>query len=273
MNTIKSLGLAGLAAAALLAFPAFATPVTCPAGFQGSPTCIATSNGFGEPTLAQLLGPAGTPDSIFSSGPGVDPYTQQVQTPFWAVDASSGSVASVLLQLTSGQNNFTYGIFDPTDPNNKLALFTDAHNGAQVTLSVYVNGGYSVDGGNTIDHFGTPTHFGYYLMTSNGTTFYSLPTLNGNGDTRMVAFEGTDGPNQSVVAPGVGGSGLRGGPFVSNEFIQGWEDGGDFDYQDYVVLVSDVRPVPEPAALGMFGLGVLLIGGFVVLRRRREGTA
>lgn len=38
---------------------------------------------------------------------------------------------------------------------------------------------------------------------------------------------------------------------------------------DNVTLGSPVAPgVPEPAALGMFGLGVLLIGGFLGLRKR-----
>ncbi len=37
---------------------------------------------------------------------------------------------------------------------------------------------------------------------------------------------------------------------------------------DNVTLESATPSVPEPAALGMFGLGILLIGGFLGLRRR-----
>jgi hypothetical protein len=33
-------------------------------------------------------------------------------------------------------------------------------------------------------------------------------------------------------------------------------------------ITPAVASVPEPATLGMFGLGTLLIGGFVTLRRR-----
>jgi hypothetical protein len=33
-------------------------------------------------------------------------------------------------------------------------------------------------------------------------------------------------------------------------------------------IMPAVASVPEPATLGMFGLGALLMGGFVALRRR-----
>lgn len=39
---------------------------------------------------------------------------------------------------------------------------------------------------------------------------------------------------------------------------------------DDITLGSASPGVPEPAELGMFGFGVLLIGGFVALRRRRQ---
>jgi hypothetical protein len=42
-----------------------------------------------------------------------------------------------------------------------------------------------------------------------------------------------------------------------------WGTGAD---QSFTLVAA----VPEPAALGMFGLGVLLIGGFVKLRRREQ---
>jgi hypothetical protein len=42
-----------------------------------------------------------------------------------------------------------------------------------------------------------------------------------------------------------------------------------------ILLGSDfvLDTVPEPKALGMFGLGLLLIGAFVGLRRRRRRTS
>ncbi|MGH8117063.1 MAG: PEP-CTERM sorting domain-containing protein [Rhodanobacteraceae bacterium] len=42
-----------------------------------------------------------------------------------------------------------------------------------------------------------------------------------------------------------------------------WGTGADQSF-----TLDIVNAVPEPAALGMFGFGVLLIGAFVGLRRR-----
>ncbi len=84
--------------------------------------------------------------------------------------------------------------------------------------------------------------------------FSSDSLLNpGYGD-QMKAYEGVGDTIQILpYSPGVWGS---------NEYILAWEDiayfgGSDRDYQDFVVLVESVSPVPVPAAvlLGMLGLG------------------
>ena len=51
----------------------------------------------------------------------------------------------------------------------------------------------------------------------------------------------------------------------------GWEDVayGDNDFDDMVVMVESVRPVPEPTTLGLMGLGLLSLG----LLARRKKTA
>lgn len=48
-------------------------------------------------------------------------------------------------------------------------------------------------------------------------------------------------------------------------YIWTWGSAPD---QTFTLKIGGTLAVPEPAALGMFGLGVLLIGGFVSLRRR-----
>ena len=274
MNTIKSLGFVGLAAAGLFAAQAFAT--TCPVGTQGSPVCVATSGGDGPGTsLADILAPNTTTNlnGIFTAGsPSVNPYTQQVQKPFWSVAGSSGSVSTILLQLAGNANGYTFGIFDPTNPTNKLDIFSSKTSGSQALLSVYTGGGYAVNLGTKM-YFGTTNYFGFFLTDPNGgVTFYSLPSLNESSTTypggtpHMVAYQGNNVGTIRAM------NGLAGGQWQSSEYIQAWEDmpfgSSDLDYNDFVVLVESVHPVPEPAVLGMFGLGVLLLGGFAALRRR-----
>jgi hypothetical protein len=280
MKSFKFLGLVGLAAASLLTTQAFATACpTAPATgtqTQGSPACVAAVGQDGANTgLASVLGPTGTTGSIFSAGPGVNPYTQQAQKPFWSVGGSSGSISTILLQIAGYKGHDEFGIFDPNNTNNKLALISNGSNGTQASLTVHTNGGYAVNygfGGTAT--FSTTNHFGFYLITPGG-TFYSLPSANEaggnaypNGTPHMVAFEG----NGSTIAAA---NGLAGGVWGTNEWILAWEDQpfskSDLDYNDFVVLVESVHPVPEPGVLGMFGLGALLIG-FGVSRRRRQSV-
>ncbi|HET7162126.1 MAG TPA: DUF4114 domain-containing protein, partial [Rhodanobacteraceae bacterium] len=115
---------------------------------------------------------------------------------------------------------------------------------------------------NTVDAADFTT-FGYYLnVPANQATFYSDSSLNQDGIAHEVAYAGN---GQNTVA-------FNGLKFLSGEFLLAWEDtpagNSDLDYNDFIVMVESVHPVPEPAVLGMFGLGVLMLGGFAALRRR-----
>lgn len=272
MYTFKLAGFAGVAVAALFAGQAFAAP--CPVGKQGNPTCIATTNGFGEATLEQILAPAGSPDTIFSTGNGINPYTQQLNpSAYWSVQGSGGSENTVLLTLTGNASNLKFGIFDPKDPGNQLMLFDGASAGYTTTLKTDGIGGFAATyyaspnplappTGFDTAAFGAGNLFGYYLTVGNH-TFYSDLDLNGDEIAHMVTYAGS---GQGKIA-------LTNGLFGSGEYLLAWEDGTDFDYNDFVVIVESVHPVPEPATLGMFGLGMLLVGGFAALRRRRAPGA
>ena len=60
---------------------------------------------------------------------------------------------------------------------------------------------------------------------------------------------------------------ITGGPSAGN-YVVGWEDlplsSSDLDYQDLVIEVCGVRPVPEPATIILLGLGSF------ALRRKRS---
>ncbi|KRA33125.1 hypothetical protein ASD68_08745 [Rhodanobacter sp. Root627] len=266
MNSIKSLALVGMATTALFATQAFATP--CAPGTQGSPVCVATVGANGaESSLQDVF------DGITSSPGDINVYTGQASpSSFWSISGSGASENAVVMEIAGNANSNSFGIFDPTDTGNYLELFGGpASTGWTSQLwndgaGKFTAGQYDA-GHNQVSlldaTFGAGNSFGYYLKAADGTFFFSDPTLNG-GNAQMVAYAGDS--STSLTFDG------HTGMFDAGEFLLAWEDmalqNSDKDYNDFVVVVESVNPVPEPGVLGMFGLGALLIGGFVGLRRR-----
>jgi hypothetical protein len=97
--------------------------------------------------------------------------------------------------------------------------------------------------------------FGFYITNAPGNTFYSHTALNTvDGIDHMMLFDTRD-----HVLPGLLGSNV----------VIAIEDllyGGDLDYNDMVVGISDVAPVPEPSTVLLLGAGII---GVVAIARKR----
>ena len=228
-------GTAGAIAALAFAGSAFASQITV------QPPAA------GEPSLYDVAHTAG-----FSN---VTPSSTQANDPYWTIGATDSSSSILVATWTANYNSATFGVFDPNDPMNRLNLLgagsqfgpnTDGTTGylkyrsASGTFASYYTDSNSVQHDLQTADFGGDV-FGYFL-TIGGNTYYSDPTLNGGSD-RMIGYEGS-----------AAGKGLL------NEYLFGWEDGTDNDYQDYVATVESIRPVPEPSSIAMFGVGLLMIG-------------
>lgn len=293
MNKFKVLGLISALSMLAVAGQAFATP--CPTTISdpslvtntsGSPVCIAQYGLDGSLTgLQSILGlynAVTNPNGIITSGPGVNVYTDQtIPSSFWSIGGTGTSANKIVLEFAGNANVNTFGVFDPNNPANYLQLFSGPASSGWTTSLTNLGGGSYVANyfnalgvfqGSSSATFSVNNLFGYYLDTPNG-FFYSDPAMNETGGTvypngtpHMVAYDG-NGTNTIKV-------GNVTGVWGANEYIMAWEDTpfakSDLDYQDFIVIVESVHPIPEPAVLGMFGLG--LIGVMFAVRMRRRNN-
>ena len=192
-------------------------------------------------------------DSITVSG-GIDAVTQQTPFAVFSSGASGGSVATMIIELAANAGANTFGLYDVGDPTNKAQVFAGAQGqGAQAVIGFMANGDIRVNGVVVASGFGSA--FGFYLGVPN-TAFYSQDALNPGNKAQALIYQG-DGSTKLQIpgyAPGI---------FTVDEYIIAFEEvafaQSDKDFQDMVVIVESIRPVPVPGAvlLGLLGFGLI----------------
>lgn len=204
------------------------------------------------------IGDATTDLSLSSVNVATDQYSPDQ---LWSINATGGSVATLIIELAAFADGNSFGMYDP-NTNAMAQIFAgSAGEGDQVTVNILLDGSVVVGGTDTgVDLTGNT--FGYYLnVADTGNTWYSETSENIDGMDHMAAYQGN---NSDILQLGNFQAGIWG----TNEFILAWEDlhgdVADKDYTDFVVMVESVTPIPEPGILALMGLGLL---GFMGGRR------
>ena len=172
------------------------------------------------------------------------------------------ATAFLMFEMAGNADYNSFGIYDAygsleifggsVDPLSAATLSWDVGTGQVGILGTGASA--------TIDS----TAFGFYIDTRNDGRFFSESALNG-GEDYMYSFN-------------VGASGYP--DMFGANFVLAFEDlvdyHTDYDYNDMVVGISDIRPidgptttttVPEPMTMAMMGLG---LAGMIGMRRNRK---
>jgi len=180
------------------------------------------------------------------SGTTIDVNANQlVSDSYWT--AETNPAAYLVIEIAGYAADNAFGLYEGGTPSNKLQVFAGADSGMSGKVTVVVPLSWAA--------------FGFYMENAvTGFTWYSDAALNAGGLDHFVAFQGAEGAT------------LSGATFDSNDYVIAIEDLslGDQDYNDMVVLVQNVNPVPD-GGMTVALVGIALLG--MLVRQRKFSIA
>jgi hypothetical protein len=207
-------------------------------------------------------------DEITTSEKKIDTVKDQSAVELFAPNASSSFTSSFMFEVAGNADFNEFGIYKKGTPGTSITLFdgaaapnSDDPFPNQATVKFAGNGAAKYNG-TVYNDFGSK--FGFFLKTKSNNIFYTEDALNEGGSEQSVIYQGGGGVELQIPY------GAGPGNFDEDDWIIAFEDlllsDSDGDYNDFVVLATDLESVPEPAT--MAGLG--LVAAAMAVSRRRQ---
>jgi hypothetical protein len=249
----------GIAVGLTMAASAYATPIT---GYNLDRPVVIGANPS-EPTMQSIL------DQVYGTGQ-VSAANDQQTAGEWGSSSSLYPTVTPILsfEYAGNKNGNSLGIWSGADTSS-ISLDTifngQANAGTRATIAwltettgmVYQIGGNAGDVNAGAFSGISWKNFGFFLngpgTTVNGVSqnVYTIDALNADGQAHSLAYHGAGGN--------------------ATNWVIGFDDSygsADKDFQDMVIRVESVNPVPEPSTLFLLGAGLLAFGAF----SRRRGS-
>jgi len=209
-------------------------------------------------------------EGITTSEEKIDTEKDQSAIELFTPNASSSFTSSFMFEVAGHADFNEFGIYKKGTPGTRITLFDGADSpdstapfANQATLQFASNGAALYDG-TVYNDFGN--EFGFFLKTKNNSYFYTEDALNDNGNEQSVIYQG--GGDVDLQIPYSAGP----GNFDEDDWIIAFEDvlfdASDKDFNDFVILATDLEAASTPEPATMAGLG--LVGAAMVGLRRKN---